>query len=196
MSPAARRLAFPLAFCLLGLSALVVSAVLVFGPQRLHSAASLIGGPFKLVAQDGRTVTDADCVGEPFLVFFGYTHCPDVCPTTLLQISDLLGKLGADKKVAALFVTVDPERDTPSVLKDYLSSFDRRIVGLSGDRASVEAAMKAYRVYAKKVPATGGEYSMDHTAIIYLMDKQGHFVSAFNIEQPTDAAAKELSAYL
>lgn len=196
MSPAARRLTFPLAFCLLGIIALAGSAYLTFAPQRSHSAASLIGGPFKLVAQDGRAVTDADFLGEPVLVFFGYTHCPDVCPTTLLQISDLLGKLGTDKKVAALFVTVDPERDTPAVLKDYLASFDRRIVGLSGDRASVDAIMKAYRVYAKKVPAAGGEYSMDHTAIVYLMDKQGHFVNAFNVEQPVETAAKDLSAYL
>ena len=192
----ARHFAFPVVFCVLGFLALAASVYVTFAPQGTRGAASLIGGPFKLVAQDGRTVTDADFIGAPLLVFFGYTNCPDVCPTTLQQISDILHKMGSDKKIAVLFVTVDPERDTPAVLKDYLSSFDPRIIGLSGDRPAIDAAMRAYRVYAKKVPAGGDAYSMDHTAIVYLMDKQGRFVSAFNAEQPVDAAAKDLSSYL
>ncbi len=192
----ARRYAFPVVFSVLGFLALVASVYVTFATQGSHGGSSLIGGPFKLVAQDGRTVTDADYLGEPLLVFFGYTNCPDVCPTTLQEISDILHKMGSDKKIAVLFITVDPERDTPAVLKDYLSSFDPRIIGLSGDRPAIEAAMKEYRVYAKKVPAGGDAYSMDHTAIVYLMDKQGHFVGAFNAEQPVDAAAKDLATYL
>ena len=126
------------------------------------------------------------------LVYFGYTHCPDVCPTTLNDMSALLNALGQSEPVAALFVTVDPERDTPAVLKDYLSSFDPRITGLTGDPAAVAAAERAYRVYAKRVPGpTAADYSMDHTALIYLMNKDGQFVNALNLEQAPEAAAAE-----
>ena len=157
---------------------------------------SAIGGPFALVAPDGSTVTDADFKGEPKLVFFGYTHCPDVCPTTLFDMTQVFGKLGASKKIAGIFITVDPERDTPAVMKDYMSNFDPRIVGLSGERAQIEPVLKAYHVYSRKVPTNDGDYSMDHSSIVYLMDKQGRFVNAFNLDQPADDAAKELRAYL
>ncbi len=157
---------------------------------------SAIGGPFRLVAQDGNTVTEQDFRGRPSLVFFGYTHCPDVCPTTLFDVSEIFRKLGPDKKISAVFVSVDPERDTPAILKDYLSSFDSRIVGLSGTPEAVAAAAKAYRVFYRKSPGENGEYTMDHSAIVYLMDKQGRFVSAFNLQQPPEAAAKELQRYL
>ena len=157
---------------------------------------SAIGGPFSLVAQDGRTVTDADFKGEPKLVFFGYTHCPDVCPTTLFDMTQVFNKLGADKKLAGIFVTIDPERDTPAVMKDYMSNFDPRIVGLSGTQAAIDPVLKEYHVYARKVPTSGDDYSMDHSSIVYLMDKQGRFVNAFNLEQPVDDAARQLQAYL
>ena len=123
-------------------------------------------------------------------MFFGYTHCPDVCPTTLSDISQMLTALGPDAKVGVLFVTVDPERDTPAVLKDYLSSFDPRITGLTGERAAIDAMLREYRVYAKKVPAGGTDYSMDHTAVVYLMNKDGGFVQSFNAEldKPKEAA--------
>ncbi len=112
-----------------------------------------IGGPFKLVDQNGATVTDADIKGRPFLVFFGYTHCPDICPATLFEVSEVMRALGKDAdRTGALFITVDPERDTPAVMKDYLSSFDPHLRGATGDRAAIDAAEKAYRVYAKKVP--------------------------------------------
>ena len=111
--------------------------------------------------------------GRPYLVFFGYTHCPDVCPTSLFEISEVFKALGKDAdRAGALFVTVDPERDTPAVLKEYLSNFDPHLRGLTGDPAAVAAALKAYRVYAKKVPLTDGDYTMDHTAVVYLMDKR------------------------
>ena len=126
------------------------------------------------------------------VVFFGFTHCPDVCPTTLFEMSEVLKRLPKDKKVAALFVTVDPERDTPALLKEYLSSFDPRISGLTGSREAIDATLKAYRVYAKKVPQENGEYTMDHSAIIYLMDKQGRFVNALNMQQPPEAVAREI----
>src|SRR5438445_10663539 len=118
------------------------------GPQ-----VAAIGGPFRLINQDGQTVTDQDFRGRPFLAFFGFTHCPDVCPTTLFEVSEIFRNLGPDAdRVSALFITVDPERDTPTALKDYLSSFDPHLVGLTGDPSAVAAVAKAYRVYFKKVP--------------------------------------------
>ncbi len=103
--------------------------------------------------------------GKPFLVFFGFTHCPDICPTTLFDMSQLMKALGPDAdRTGALFITVDPERDTPKVMKDYLSNFDPHVRGLTGDPAAINAAIKAYRVYAKKVPLENGDYTMDHTA--------------------------------
>ena len=156
-----------------------------------------IGGPFKLTDQDGHQVTDRDLKGRPFLVFFGFTHCPDVCPTTLFEVSEILRALGPDAdRTRALFITVDPERDTPPVMKDYLSSFDRHLSGLTGDPAAVAAAAKAYRVYYKKVPLDQGGYTMDHTAIVYLMDKEGRFVAPFSLKRTSEAAAADLRRYL
>jgi protein SCO1/2 len=158
---------------------------------------SAVGGPFKLTDQNGKPITDADMKGHPFLVFFGFTHCPDICPTTLFDVSEVFRSLGSDAKdVRALFITVDPERDTPAVLKDYLSSFDPRIVGVTGDDASIKAAEKAYRVYAKKVPLDGGSYTMDHTAIVYLMNKDGHFVAPFSLKRRPEESAADLKRYL
>ncbi len=156
-----------------------------------------IGGPFKLVDQNGQVVTDQDLKGRPFLVFFGFTHCPDVCPTTLFEVSEILRALGPDAdRARALFITVDPERDTPAAMKDYLSSFDPHLSGLTGDPAEIAAVAKAYRVYFKKVPLDEGNYTMDHTAIVYLMDKTGRFVSPFNIKRPTDVEVADLRRYL
>jgi protein SCO1/2 len=158
---------------------------------------SAVGGPFNLVDQDAKPITDQDMKGQPFLVFFGFTHCPDVCPTTLFDVSEAFRALGPDAKgVRALFITVDPDRDTPSVMKDYLSSFDPRITGVTGDDASIAAAEKAYRVYAKKVPLDGGEYTMDHTAIVYLMSKDGRFIAPFNLKRRPEEAAADLKRYL
>jgi protein SCO1/2 len=155
-----------------------------------------IGGPFKLVDQNGQVMTDQDLKGHPFLVFFGFTHCPDVCPTTLFQVSEILRALGPDAdRTRALFITVDPERDTPAAMKDYLSSFDPHLSGLTGDPADIAAVAKAYRVYFKKVALDDG-YTMDHTAIVYLMDKTGRFVSPFNIKRPTDVTVADLRRYL
>jgi protein SCO1 len=156
-----------------------------------------IGGPFKLTDQNGRTVTDQDFKGRPFLVFFGFTHCPDICPTTLFEVSEILRVLGSDAdRTRALFITVDPERDTPAVMKDYLSSFDPHLSGLTGDPAGIAAVAKAYRVYYKKVPSDQGGYTMDHTAIVYLMDKEGRFVAPFSLKRTIEAAAADLRRYL
>ena len=156
-----------------------------------------IGGPFKLTDENGQAVSDQDLHGRPFLVFFGFTHCPDVCPTTLFEVSEILRALGRDAdRTHALFITVDPERDTPSVMKDYLSSFDPHLSGLSGDPAAIAAIAKGYRVYYKKVLLDQGGYTMDHTATVYLMDKDGRFVSPFSLKRTAEAAAADLRRYL
>jgi protein SCO1/2 len=190
-----RRIFLP--FVLFALCAIgAIIAVTVISPGTTGVSGPAIGGPFTLTAQDGRQMSDADFRGHPFLVFFGFTHCPDVCPTSLFEISQVFKELGPDKNIKALFITVDPERDTPPVMKEYVSSFDPRILGLTGSPEAVAAVEKAYRVYSRKVPGRDGEYSMDHTAIIYLMDKEGHFVNAFNIERSPQVAAQELDKYL
>jgi len=161
------------------------------------AVSSAVGGPFNLLDQNAKPITDRDMKGRPFLVFFGFTHCPDVCPTTLFDISETLRALGPDAdRIGALFVTVDPERDTPAVLKDYLSSFDPRVIGVTGDPAAVASMEKAYRVYAKKVPLDGGGYTMDHTALVYLMNKDGAFVAPFNMKRRPEEAAADLKRYL
>jgi protein SCO1 len=181
-----------------------LTGVVIFAGVVLYStgnfgagSSSAIGGPFKLIDQNGNTITDADLKGRPFLVFFGYTHCPDVCPTTLFDVSEVMRALGTDAhRTGALFITVDPERDTPAVIKDYLSSFDPHLRGATGDRAAVDAVEKAYRVYAKKIATESGDYTMDHTALVYLMDKQGRFVAPFSLKRRPEDAAADLKRYL
>jgi protein SCO1/2 len=187
--PATRALAIAIAvIALIGLGVWIAAT-----PARNPSA--LIGGPFALQTGDGKTLTDADMKGRPFLVYFGYIHCPDVCPTTLAQISDVLRRM-PDKPLRALFVTVDPERDTPALMADYVGSFDSRVVGLSGSPEQIAAIEKAYRVYARKgPPQANGDYAMDHSSVVYLMDANGAFVEALNLERPPEEVAKELSAY-
>jgi protein SCO1/2 len=193
------RLLLLLAAFLVGLTGVFAVILVLVRPQAgaIVPSAAAIGGPFRLVDQDGRTVTDGDLKGEPTLVFFGFTHCPDVCPTTLMELSDVLDKLGGDAaRVHALFITVDPERDTPAEIKDYLSSFNPNLTGLTGDPAAVTEVAKSYRVYVKKVPLDNGDYTMDHTALVYLMDKNGRFVTPFNLKRRPEDAAADLRRYL
>jgi protein SCO1 len=190
-----RRLLLPVMIFVVGLAALAVAAFVTLRDADVPTASG-IGGPFTLTAPDGRTVTQKDFSGEPTLIFFGYTHCPDVCPATLFEMSEVLRALGPDKKAAALFITVDPERDSPDVLKDYLASFDPRIVGVTGSRQQIDPVLKEFRVYSRKVANEGDDYTMDHTALVYLMDKQWRFVRPFRLDRKPEAAAAELSKYL
>jgi|SRR4051794_11514252 len=161
------------------------------------AAPAAIGGPFQLTDQAGDTVTDQNLKGRPTLIFFGFTHCPDVCPTSLFEISEVLRAMGKDAdRVNAYFVSVDPERDTKAAMKDYLASFDPHLKGLTGDPEAVAKVLSAYRVYARKVPLKDGDYIMDHTALIYLMDREGRFVSPFNMKRSPEQAASELKRYL
>jgi len=179
--------------------ALCVAAVAIVaqrGTVALPQTAS-IGGPFRLTDQNGQPVTEQDLKGRPFLVFFGFTNCPDVCPTALFEISQVFRSLGPDAaRAAALFITVDPERDTPQLLKQYLSNFDSHLRGLTGSPEAIAAVEKAYRVYAKKVDTGDGTYTMDHTALVYLMDKDGRFVAPFSLKRPPEDAAADLRRYL
>ncbi|MGY3031882.1 protein SCO1/2 [Bradyrhizobium sp. USDA 4354] len=196
MSPATRPLVIATAFA----ASLIVGLLIMFwamgGVNKVAQPAA-IGGPFQLTDQNGKTVTDKSLKGKPTLIFFGYTHCPDVCPTSLFEISEVLRAMGKDAdKVNAVFISVDPERDTPATIKDYLSSFDPRLQGLSGDPAETAKVITSYRVYAKKVPTKDGDYTMDHTALIYLMDRDGRFVSPFNLKRTPEEAAADLKKYL
>jgi protein SCO1/2 len=198
MNPRAIRLLLIVSAFLAGLVLCFTVILLVSGrggmPIAVANAA--IGGPFRLTDQNGKAITDQDLKGKPFLVFFGFTHCPDVCPTALFDMSEVLNRLGPDAdKVNALFITVDPERDTPAALKDYLSSFDPHLRAGTGDPKAIEAAEKAYRVYAKKVPGEKGDYSMDHTAIVYLMDKTGAFIAPFSLKRRPEDSAADLRRY-
>ena len=193
VSDRTRRLAVPLAAFIFGLGVLAVALVLTLAPPRQGGTAS-VGGPFRLLDQDGRVVTENTYGGRPHLVFFGFTHCPDVCPTTLFQISEVLRAAGdRGRDLRALFVTVDPERDDAAALKTYLSSFDPRIVGLTGDPAAIERAIKAYRAYARKVPTKDGDYTMEHTALVYIMDAQNRFLGALDLTRPADEVAAQLA---
>jgi protein SCO1/2 len=195
--PEPQSRAFPIraAVATAAIAALALAAVWIVRPPQSPNQA-LVGGPFALQDGAGATITDQTLRGRPFLVYFGYTHCPDTCPTELARISDALAAMG-DKAIPALFVTVDPERDTPKVMQDYASSFNPHVIGLSGSPQAIGAAEKVYRVFARKgtVEADGG-YSMDHSSIVYLMDKTGGFVEALNLDRPAEETAKELERYL
>jgi protein SCO1 len=197
ISDRARRLLVPFVALFIGLAALIAAVVLTLRPTGQTSGSAAIGGPFTLVSHDGKTVTERNFLGAPFLAFFGFTHCPDVCPTKLFEISEVLRATGErGRALRALFITVDPERDTPEVLKNYLGSFDPRIVGLTGDRAAVEATVRAYRGFARKAPTKDGDYTMEHTALVYLMDRNGRFVGSFNLDRPPAQAAQDLLRHL
>jgi protein SCO1 len=179
---------------------LVVGLVLMLwalGGLRHATAPAAIGGPFQLTDQTGQTVTEKSMQGHPTLIFFGFTHCPDVCPTTLFEISEVLRAMGKDADgVNAYYISVDPERDTAAAMKDYLSSFDPRMKGLTGNPEAIAKVLSEYRVYAKKVPLKDGDYTMDHTALVYLMDRDGKFVAPFNLNRKPEEAASDLKRYL
>lgn len=198
MNAKTSRIAVLLGAFLGGLVLFLGAIFLVTGLSPTPSiGSSAIGGPFHLIDQNGKPFSDQDMKGKPYLVFFGYTHCPDICPTTLFELSQLYRKLGPEANgLGAVFITVDPARDTQAVLKEYLASFDPHLRGLTGNQKAIDQAIRDYRVYAKKVPLPGGDYSMDHTAIVYLMDKDGNFVAPFNMQRATAAEAADLQKYL
>ena len=146
-----------------------------------------IGGPFALIDQDGKRRTDADYRGKVLLVYFGFTYCPDVCPTDLQEIGLAVDRLGAaGDAVQPIFITVDPARDTPEHLKEYMAMFHARFVGLTGDAAALDAAARAYRVYYARVELEKSDYTVDHSAFIYLMGRHGEYLGFFPPGTPAD----------
>lgn len=172
---------------------IIAAAGLSLAASAATAAPAPIGGPFRLMDQHGRPTTERDLLGRPSLVFFGYTFCPEVCPTTLTKITRwlrLLGPQGA--RLNVFFVTVDPERDTQKQLGEYLSAFDPRIRGLTGAPAEIARMAKAYRVYYRREPTPGGSYLMDHSTTVYLMDGAGRFVEPIAYNEPEGMALDSL----
>ena len=169
------------------------------GPTVEGTGKALIGGPCTLTDQNGKTDTDQDFRGRFMLVFFGFTHCPDICPAELQVMAaslDALGPKAAD--VVPIFVTLDPERDTPSVMADYVKNFGSRFVGLTGSPEAVAAAAKAYRIaYSKfQEDAASSNYSIDHSALVYLMGRDGEYIAHFAYGTPVDKMTETLRRYL
>lgn len=152
-----------------------------------------VGGPFHLIDQTGNSVSDANYRGRYMLIYFGYTFCPDVCPTTLGVMAEALDKLGTyGRRIVPLFITVDPARDTPKVMGQYVKAFGPQFIGLTGKPQQIAAAEKEYRVYAAKQPLPGGGYAMSHSSVIYLMGPDGRLVSFYDEAISPDDLAKDL----
>ena len=153
-----------------------------------------IGGSFRLIDQTGKTVSDRDFRGRYMLVYFGYSFCPDVCPTTLGVMAQALEKLGTERarRIVPIFVTIDPARDTPKVLVDYMKAFGPDFIGLTGSDGAIKDAEKKYRVYAVKRPLEKGNYGMDHSSVLYLMGPDGRLVAFYDEAISPEGLAKDL----
>ncbi len=168
-------------------------------PAASSRGSAAIGGPFALTDTAGQRRSEKDFAGRPMIVFFGFTNCPDVCPSGLQILTVALDKLGEKSKdLSALFITVDPERDTPEALGAYLKSFHPQIIGLTGSAEDVGSAIRAYRVYAKKVRQenSAADYTVDHSSFFYLMDASGRYIKHFPHSVDADKLAAELQAVL
>lgn len=182
-------------YVVLCIAAIVVLAagILTFQLYRGGNEAVAFGAPFELVDHNGNTITEAAFREEPTAVFFGFTHCPEVCPTTLFELDGWLEQLGDDAdKINAYFVSVDPERDTPEVMKTYLENFSGRITGISGEPATVMEMTKDFRVFARKVDLENGDYTMDHMASILLLDREGDFFGTIAYQENPETALEKL----
>ena len=184
-----------ISWALVALMTVVFGALLLQGFDRAGQPDAIsLGGPFELVDEDGETFTHRDIEGRPYAIFFGFTHCPEICPTTLAEMDGWVRQLGEKADgMEFLFVTVDPERDTPELLKSYISSFDPRITALSGTPENIETMVEHYKVYAKRVPLEDGGYTMDHTASIFLINGQGGFAGTIAYGESHDTAFAKLA---
>jgi protein SCO1 len=186
--------------CAIPLLALVAVGVMEYTGKADGLRSSLpgsIGGPFRLASTAGGELSSEDLKGRPFIVFFGYTHCPDICPTTISGVSSWLDALGSQgKDLKAFFISIDPERDSVASLKDYLSSFPEQVVGLTGTPEQIAEVAKAYRVFYAKHPLKDGDYSMDHSALIYLMGRDGKLASTLTPDSTSEEALAKLKRLL
>lgn len=184
-------------FCLLAGAEIAITRALTGTNAGVQtSGVAAIGGPFQLIDENGRPATQAALAGKPSAIYFGYTYCPDACPTTLTDMSRWIAALGPDAdRINFVFVTVDPERDTSKVMKEYLQSFDKHIKGFTGSPQRIAEIAKEYRVYYKKVPSEGG-YLMDHSSVIYLMDKNGGYAGLLPYQDKDEEAVAKLKALI
>jgi protein SCO1/2 len=157
-----------------------------------------IGGSFELVDQNGKVWNSTDFKGKPILVYFGYTYCPDICPTALYHLTEAMEKLGGSKSVQPLFITIDPQRDTVAQLQTYGQNFHKDFVMLTGSKTQVDQAIKAYRVHAARASEERGvdDYLMDHSSLVYLMDKNGQYRAHFNHQTPPQEIVERVKLYL
>jgi protein SCO1/2 len=166
-------------------------------PPSHAQAPGTLGPSFELTDHNGRPFSSIMLAGQPYAVFFGFTHCPDVCPTTLLELSNLLRRLGADAdRLKVVFVTVDPERDTPEQLRPYLNSFDPRIVGLTGSEQQLAAAAKGWNAFHNKIPEGDGTYTVVHSAYVYLMDRNNRLAGTMGFHDTEDEQLAKLRALI
>lgn len=168
---------------------------IAFADEQTHSLRP--AALFQLQKQNGQVLSEAELEGKPLAVFFGFTHCPEICPTTLWETSEALKSLGPEaEKLRVIFISVDPSRDTSAFLSRYLESFDPRIIGLTGTEADVEAVGRAFHAYWKRVPMADGDYTMDHTASVYLVDAAGRMAGAIPFGEGMDARLQKLRGLL
>ncbi len=182
---------------ILSLISLLLPGILKKNFQTKYSSEVKLGASFELIDSNGNKITEAAFVGSPTVLFFGFTHCPTVCPLALHRLSLLIEKLGKDqKKLKAYFITLDPERDTWKVLNKYLTGFNNRIIGITGESEKIKILAKSWGIYSKKVPLDGDNYSIDHTALIFLLKSNGNFLKTIDFEDDFELSLKEIKKLL
>jgi protein SCO1/2 len=192
------------ALIIVGFSILTLSLIGLFLPvilkkdlQTHYSFGAKLGVPFELIDSNGNKITESAFVGSPTILFFGFTHCPNVCPIALHRLSLLIEKLGEDQnKLNVYFITLDPERDNWKILNNYLSVFNNRIIGITGESKKIEALTKSWGVYSKKVPLDGENYTIDHTSLIFLLKSDGNFLKTIDFEDDFELSLKEIKKLL
>jgi len=182
---------------ILSLISLLLPSILKKNFQTQYSSEAKLGSSFELIDSNGNKITEAAFVGSPTVLFFGFTHCPTVCPLALHRLSLLIEKLGKDQnKLKAYFITLDPERDTWKVLNKYLTGFNNRIIGITGESEKIKILAKSWGIYSKKVPLDGDNYSIDHTALIFLLKNNGNFLKTIDFEDDFELSLKEIKKLL
>ncbi len=192
------------ALIIVGFSILILSLIALFLPSILkkdiqihYSTEAKLGTTFELIDSNGNKITESAFVGSPTVLFFGFTHCPNVCPIALHRLSLLIEKLGEDQnKLNVYFITLDPERDNWKILNNYLSVFNNRIIGITGESKKIEALTKSWGVYSKKVPLDGENYTIDHTSLIFLLKSDGNFLKTIDFEDDFELSLKEIKKLL
>ncbi len=193
-----RKLLAILAAVFIGVGLLSGALFFFAGNDKAGSSGSTaIGGPFTLTDTEGKPFSSDQLKGSPYLLFFGFTYCPEICPTTLYDLTQDMKEIGSEAdKLKIVFISVDPERDTPEQIKLYLSNFDSRIIGLTGTDKEIAAVARDFKAFYRKVPTSDGDYTMDHQVTIYMMDGNGRFVSASNYQESQEVRIAKIRRLL